>query len=106
QTEPKPPFLFNYGGFTDGDRCIATILDWYPNVKVGLLGFTFGSIQGKFSKPFLKESIKASTFKIKKLEFAKYFISSHLAKQYFGQIFNFSNPTDHIEGVSRKITSF
>lgn len=106
QTQPKMPYLFNFGGFTDGDRCIAASLDWFPNIKIGLLGFTFGKIQGRFSKPFLLKNTLASTFKQKKLEFAKFFIESYLIKNYPGQIWNFSSPTEKLEGVRTVIKEF
>ena len=106
QTKPDEPFIYNFGGFTDGDRAIAAILDWFKAIKVILLGFTFGSIQGRYSKPEkLQNHAKASDFKLKKLAFAKEFILT-LAKLYPNQIFNLSKPTESIEGVSETFDSF
>ncbi len=105
QTEPDEPFLYNFGGFTDGDRAIAATLTWYASVKVILLGFTFGTIQGKYSKPEkLQDHAEASEFKLKKLTFAKEFIKT-LAEIYPGQIINLSKPTEHIQGVSETLTN-
>ena len=99
QTKPKLPFVYNFGGFTDGDRAISAILSWYKNIKVVLLGFTFGAIQGKYSKPLiLKQDSIASEFKIKKLNFAKKYIKE-LAKLFPDQIINLSHTYERIEGV-------
>jgi len=106
QTEPIFSYLFNFGGFTDGDRCIAASLDWFPKTKIGLIGFTFGSVQGRFSKPYLTRDIPASSFKFKKLQFAKYFIETYLIKQFPNQIWNFSSPTDSIKGIRQDLANF
>lgn len=99
QTEPYEPYLYNFGGFTDGDRAISAILEWFKQITILLLGFTFGKIQGRYSKPNkLKEDAEASEFKQKKLTFAKRYIAI-LAKIYPNQIFNLSKPTDEIPGV-------
>jgi len=100
QTKPIEPFIFNTGGFTDGDRAISGILNWFPKVKIILLGFTFGMIQGRYSKPTrLKNHADAGEFKLKKLSLAKKFIAK-LAETHTDQIFNLSKPTDQIQGVS------
>ena len=101
QTKPFEPFVYNFGGFTDGDRAISGFLEWFPSITVLLLGFTFGKIQGKYSKPTkLKSHTEAAEFKLKKLKFAKEFIQI-LAKIYSNQIYNLSDPTDSIVGVSQ-----
>ena len=103
QTKPYEPYLFNFGGFTDGDRAIAGILDWFSNVDIILLGFTFGNLQGKYSKPTkLKNHVQASDFKLKKLAFAKEFIAK-LAILYKNHIYNLSTPTEQIIGVSQQL---
>ena len=103
QTKPDEPYLFNFGGFTDGDRAIAGILEWFPNVDVILLGFTFGNLQGKYSKPTkLKNHVQASDFKLKKLTFAKEFIAK-LAIMFKNRIYNLSTPTEQIIGVSQQL---
>ena len=103
QTKPDEPYIFNVGGFTDGDRAISGILEWFPLVKIILLGFTFGKIQGRYSKPTkLKNHVNATEFKLKKLNFAKEFITV-LGNIYPNQLFNFSNPTETITGVSQNL---
>lgn len=101
QTKPNEPFIYNFGGFTDGDRAISGVLEWFSSITVLLLGFTFGKIQGKYSKPTkLKNHTEAAEFKLKKLQFAKEFIQV-LAKNYSNQIYNLSDPTEPISGVSQ-----
>ena len=100
QTKPAEPYLYNFGGFTDGDRAISAVLEWFTGITVLLVGFTFGNVQGRYSKPHkLKNHAEASEFKLKKLAFAKKYIAI-LAKSYPNQIFNLSKPTDSIQGVS------
>ena len=83
QTESILPYIYNFGGFTDGDRAIAFVLHFIPpTTPLILLGFTFGTIVGKYSKPFYKENQPASEFKIKKLDFAKQFIGD-LAQKFY-----------------------
>lgn len=106
QTKPVDPFLFNFGGFTDGDRAISTILSLLKSCDILLLGFTFGKIQGKYSKPNLfKNHEKASNFKLKKLQFAKEYIEL-LATRHQNQIFNLSTPTDSINNVPENYKDF
>lgn len=104
QTKPIEPFIYNFGGFTDGDRAISAILSWYPDISnVILLGFTFGKIQGQYSKPnSLRSDILASEFKIKKLEFAKSFLAV-IAKENPLKIWNLSQPTDSIFGIQETV---
>ena len=64
----------NYGGFTDGDRCVFLAVDLKSTLIV-LFGFDLGKIVGKYSKPFLKENIEANEIKIKKLQWAKRLIT-------------------------------
>ena len=75
-----------------------------PNTDVILLGFTFGNLQGKYSKPSkLKNHVQATDFKLKKLSFAKEFIAK-LAIQYKNHIYNLSKPTEEISGVSQELS--
>jgi len=69
QVEPMP-FVYNFGGFTDGDRGV--FLASHLNIKkILLIGMDFGDIVGKYSKPWLKDSQPASEIKRKKLEIAR-----------------------------------
>lgn len=100
QTKPSEPYVYNFGGFTDGDRAIAAALSWFTSIKVLLIGFTFGTIQGRYSKPDkLAAHAQASEFKLQKLHFAKKFITV-LAETYPNQIYNLSKPTESIQGVA------
>ena len=57
--------LYNFGGFTDGDRCV--FLANYFNAKnIILIGMDFGNTIGKYSK-----NISNKTLKRKKLRFGK-----------------------------------
>ena len=68
QVEPYYPIL-NFGGFTDGDRAYAIALAFKPS-RVLLAGMDFGSVVGKYSKPWLKLPEKASARKQIKLSIA------------------------------------
>ena len=67
----------NYGGFTDGDRCIflATKME---AAKIFLFGFDFGNIIGKYSKPNLRGDELANESKLRKLQWAQKLISKAL----------------------------
>lgn len=69
QTEPLD-IVYNFGGFTDGDRA-AFLAEALGAREITLVGFDFGKTVGKWSKPFLKEHSPAWESKRKKLEFAK-----------------------------------
>jgi len=69
QVEPRP-FVYNFGGFTDGDRGV--FLAAFLNIKnILLIGMDFGNVVGKYSKPWLKSSQQASEIKRKKLKIAQ-----------------------------------
>jgi hypothetical protein len=56
--------IYNFGGFTDGDRCV--FLAKYFNAKViALAGMDFGSVIGEYSGTY------SLGFKLKKMEVAK-----------------------------------
>ena len=61
------------GGFTDGDRAVYLALE-NEATKVGLIGFDFEGIVGKYSKPHLKKEIPASPVKKRKLYWCKILI--------------------------------
>jgi uncharacterized Rossmann fold enzyme len=61
----------NPGGFTDGDRILfflRTLL--LPQHRIFLIGMDFNNRVGKYSKPELKNSQKATRIKRKKLKYA------------------------------------
>ena len=66
-TEGKPfGNIHNFGGFTDGDRCVF-LAKYFGAKKIILFGMDFGTKIGKYSK----EKINDRTIKIKKLRWAK-----------------------------------
>ena len=58
--------LENFGGFTDGDRCVF-LAEYFNAKKIVLIGMDFGQIIGKYSK----HRIVNRKIKIKKLKFGK-----------------------------------
>ncbi|BAD84482.1 hypothetical protein, conserved, DUF115 family [Thermococcus kodakarensis KOD1] len=69
QTEPLD-IVYNFGGFTDGDRA-AFLAEELGAREVVLVGFDFGNVVGRWSKPHLKEHSPVWESKRKKFEFAK-----------------------------------
>ena len=67
--------LYNFGGFTDGDRCVF-LADHFNAGKINLLGFDFNKKIGKYSFSENKDIKK----KRKKLKWCKYLIEQ-LKKQ-------------------------
>jgi hypothetical protein len=75
QVEPLPPVIYNFGGFTDGDRC-AFLAEEMKADMIILAGMDMGTTIGKFSKEETYHSSpedKSNWLSIKKqkLEFAK-----------------------------------
>jgi len=68
QTEPLD-IVYNFGGFTDGDRA-AFLAEALGAREIILVGFDFGETVGKWSKPSLKEHSPVWESKRKKFEFA------------------------------------
>ena len=68
QCDPKPyKYLYNFGGFTDGDRAIF-LAEHFNAKKIYLIGFDFEGRVGKYS---FSENID---LKLKKLKLCKYLI--------------------------------
>ena len=65
QTKPMGK-VHNFGGFTDGDRCVF-LANHFKAKKIILLGMDFGTRIGKYSKP----RVISRTTKIKKLRRGK-----------------------------------
>ncbi len=66
--------VHNFGGFTDGDRCIFLAVHFGAKFII-LAGMDFGKIVTRYSKPDLKDSMdKADEIKIMKLKYAKMLI--------------------------------
>ncbi len=62
--------VYNFGGFTDGDRCVF-LSEKFGASKIVMAGMDLGVKIGKYSKPNLKEDVAASTFKQRKLRIAE-----------------------------------
>ena len=58
--------LENFGGFTDGDRCVF-LAEYFDASKIILIGMDFGQKIGKYSK----HQVVNRRTKIKKLKFGK-----------------------------------
>lgn len=69
QTEPLD-IVYNFGGFTDGDRA-AFLAEELGAREIVLVGFDFGEIVGRWSKPSLREHSPVWETKRKKFEFAR-----------------------------------
>ncbi len=61
--------LYNFGGFTDGDRAIF-LADHFKSKKIFLIGFNFDKNIGEYSFPDKKDK----NMKLKKLKWCKFFI--------------------------------
>ncbi len=69
QTEPLD-IVYNFGGFTDGDRA-AFLAEALGAREITLIGFDFGETVGRWSKPSLREHSPVWESKRRKFEFAK-----------------------------------
>ncbi len=70
-TQVKPTSrVYNFGGFTDGDRSVF-LAENLGAKRIVLAGMDLGKTVGKYSKPNLKSNVKASNIKLKKLQIAK-----------------------------------
>ena len=58
--------MMNFGGFTDGDRCVF-LAEFFNAKKIVLIGMDFGQVIGKYSK----HKVSNRKTKIKKLKFGK-----------------------------------
>lgn len=97
-TQVKPvKRVYNFGGFTDGDRSIF-LSEKFGAKKIVLAGMDFGVVVGKYSKPDFKSNFKASTFKRKKLQIAKKLIE-WFTTQTKTEILNLTSSGEKIRGV-------
>jgi len=69
QAEPLD-IIYNFGGFTDGDRAVF-LAEELGAEEIVLVGFDFGGVVGKWSKPNLREHAPVWESKRKKFEFAQ-----------------------------------
>ncbi|MFQ6087834.1 MAG: 6-hydroxymethylpterin diphosphokinase MptE-like protein [Candidatus Methanofastidiosia archaeon] len=69
--------IYNFGGFTDGDRCFF-IAKALGAREIEYYGMDFGDIVGRYSKPNLITNTKASERKILKLKIAKNLLEKYV----------------------------
>jgi len=59
-----------FGGFTDGDRA-AYLASYFNAQHIGLAGFDFSGVVGRYSKPHMTNEMYASPLKSRKLKWAR-----------------------------------
>lgn len=59
-----------FGGFTDGDRA-AYLASYFNAQRIGLVGFDFSGVVGRYSKPYMVRGTRASSIKLRKLKWAR-----------------------------------
>ena len=96
QVQPRP-HVYNFGGFTDGDRA-AFLAEEACARRIVLMGMDFGRVVGKYSKPGHTRDYPASSTKIKKLSMAKELLT-WLAGWAQAEILNATGSGEKIEGV-------
>lgn len=96
QVEPRP-HVYNFGGFTDGDRS-AFLAEEAGAKRIVLMGMDLGRVVGKYSKPGNTTDYPASPTKIRKLLMAKELLS-WLAGWAQAEILNATGSREKIEGV-------
>lgn len=90
--------VYNFGGFTDGDRCLFLAVEFGAK-KIVMAGMDFGKIITRYSRPDIVGSEGlADNIKEKKLEYAKKLVE-WIAKNENVVIFNLSNG-EKIKGVT------
>lgn len=93
-TEDKPfKKIRNFGGFTDGDRCVF-LADHFKASKIILIGMDFGTHIGKYSK----EGTYNKSIKIKKLGKAKSLLE-WLASKSDTNLYTTSHPIPGFKNV-------
>lgn len=79
--------VYNFGGFTDGDRAVF-FAEHFRAKSIVLLGWSFEGLVGKYSKPWLTHNVKASDIKIRKLDYARQLISWLSSISSYSKIFS------------------
>ncbi|MFW9856614.1 MAG: 6-hydroxymethylpterin diphosphokinase MptE-like protein [Candidatus Thorarchaeota archaeon] len=101
-TQTYPEHLWNFGGFTDGDRAICLALH-FQSPLIALIGFDFGKKIGKYSihnSPLQKSPVR----KIRKFEIALRIISSSYP-DHKGFRYNLTEKGQEIPGFTRIIAN-
>lgn len=103
-TQARPcPGVVNFGGFTDGDRCVFLAEECGART-IALLGMDLGDVVGRYSKPTLSRDSPASPVKRQKLLVAKELLE-WLATTSRSQLVNLTGGGTPIPGIpDRPIT--
>jgi uncharacterized Rossmann fold enzyme len=97
-TQARPcPGVVNFGGFTDGDRCVFLAEECGARA-IALLGMDLGDIVGRCSKPTLSRDSPASPVKREKLLVAKELLE-WLATTSRSQLVNLTGGATPIRGI-------
>jgi uncharacterized Rossmann fold enzyme len=89
--------VYNFGGFTDGDRCVF-IAEHMKAKLIVLAGMDFGNVVGKYSKPRLRGDTKADPIKRMKLAVATHLIE-WISNNTEVEIVNITGVGEGIRGV-------
>jgi uncharacterized Rossmann fold enzyme len=87
--------LYNFGGFTDGDRAVF-MAENLGSAPIGLIGMDLGDTTGRFSKL----TVPSIEIKRKKLRFAKQLLE-WLAENTYTMLYNLTNSGQEIVGFPR-----
>ncbi len=99
-TQVEPGYgLWNFGGFTDGDRAVL-LCEELECDSVFLLGMDLGKMVGRFSKSNLKEDVYAWPSKLIKLGIAKRILED-FAKYSKAKLYNATSKGEDINGFIR-----
>ncbi|RLG83828.1 MAG: 6-hydroxymethyl-7,8-dihydropterin pyrophosphokinase [Thermoprotei archaeon] len=102
-TQVYPTYgLYNFGGFTDGDRAVY-LATRFNAFSIVLAGMDFGDKIGRYSKPWMKKDMPIDHRKKLKLEFGKKLISL-IACNSMSRIYSLANI--NIECVEKINKSF
>ncbi len=91
--------VYNFGGFTDGDRA-AFVAEAQGANPILLAGMDMGLIVGEYSKPGLREPVRASERKLLKLGFAKRLLE-WLGEYGGSDLANCTNGGEDLKGIPR-----
>ncbi len=91
--------VYNFGGFTDGDRALFAAETHGANPII-LGGMDFGSLVGPYSKPRLSSAIEASERKMVKLGFAQRLLE-WLAENGNADLVNCTLGGEDLKGIPR-----
>ncbi len=97
QVEPRQN-VYNFGGFTDGDRCVF-LAEALGAKRIVLAGMDFGNESTRYSKAFYAHHQPSET-KIRKLQFGKELLE-WLATRTSCEIFNLTSRGEPIKGITK-----